>query len=274
MIASPESFEHAKELLAEGKRDLLVHAIPDAVTNCSKACEIMVKQKGEMAAECAEAYFYYGKALLELSRVESGVLGNALDGVDMETKTADDKDALVEDTEAMTTDERSEIEEKVADALEENFEKHDFVARAHTGDDTEDETEDDEVMEGEDKVGDEMETEDDEVMEGEDKVGDRGTPVALIPVIVIIETVSNIIRPGTLSIRLAANIVAGHLLLTLLGSQGPSRRGVVILGLMVSLILLLCLELAVACIQAYVFTILRSLYLNELRTVSFNKNMV
>merc|ERR1712032_1797842 len=102
----------------------------------------------------------------------------------------------------------------------------------------------------------------------------RGTPVALIPVIVIIETVSNIIRPGTLSIRLAANIVAGHLLLTLLRSQGPSRRGVVILGLMVSLILLLCLELAVACIQAYVFTILRSLYLNELRTVSFNKNMV
>merc|ERR1712192_68259 len=113
--------------------------------------------KGEMAAECAEAYFYYGKALLELSRVESGVLGNALDGVDMEIKTTDDKDALVEDTEAMTTDEKSEIEEKVADALEENFEKHDVVARAHTGDNTEEETEDDEVMEGE-KVGDEMET--------------------------------------------------------------------------------------------------------------------
>merc|ERR1712181_116998 len=57
----------------------------------------------------------------------------------------------------MTTDEKSEIEEKVADALEENFEKHDVVARAHTGDNTEEETEDDEVMEGE-KVGDEMET--------------------------------------------------------------------------------------------------------------------
>jgi len=102
----------------------------------------------------------------------------------------------------------------------------------------------------------------------------RGTPVALMPVIVIIETVSNVIRPGTLSIRLAANIVAGHLLLTLLGSQGPSRRGVVIFGLIVSLILLLCLELAVACIQAYVFTILSSLYLNELSTVSFNKSIV
>jgi len=157
VMATPESFEHAKELLAEGKRDLLVHAIPDAVSNCSKACEIMVKHKGEMATECAEAYFYYGKALLELSRVESGVLGNALDGVDMETKTTDDKDALVEDTEAMTTDEKSEIEEKVADAFEENFEKHDAVAKAHTGDNTEEETEDDEVMEGE-KVGNEMET--------------------------------------------------------------------------------------------------------------------
>merc|ERR1719173_307083 len=89
----------------------------------------------------------YGKALLELSRVESGVLGNALDGVDMESKPTDVKDALVEDTEAMTTDEKSEIEEKVADALEENFEKHDVVARAHTGDNTE-EDEDDEVMEG------------------------------------------------------------------------------------------------------------------------------
>jgi F-type H+-transporting ATPase subunit a len=100
-----------------------------------------------------------------------------------------------------------------------------------------------------------------------------GTPGALIPVIVIIETVSNVIRPGTLSIRLAANIVAGHLLLTLLGSQGPNAQGIVLLVLIGRLILLLCLELAVACIQAYVFTILRSLYLNELRTVSFNKNI-
>merc|ERR1711972_202479 len=59
-----------------------------------------------------------------------------------------------------------------------------------------------------------------------------GTPGALIPVIVIIETVSNVIRPGTLSIRLAANMVAGHLLLTLLGSQGPNAQGIVLLVLM------------------------------------------
>lgn len=55
-----------------------------------------------------------------------------------------------------------------------------------------------------------------------------GTPAALMPVMVIIETVRNIIRPATLAIRLAANIVAGHLLLTLLGSQGPNLAGVLI----------------------------------------------
>merc|ERR1712083_848107 len=101
----------------------------------------------------------------------------------------------------------------------------------------------------------------------------RGTPSFLMPVMVIIETVRNIIRPATLAIRLAANMVAGHLLLTLLGSQGPNVAGITIFILIFSLILLLCLELAVACIQAYVFTILRSLYLNELSGVEFNKNI-
>jgi F-type H+-transporting ATPase subunit a len=101
-----------------------------------------------------------------------------------------------------------------------------------------------------------------------------GTPGALIPIIVIIERVRNIIRPGTLAIRLAANMVAGHLLLTLLGGQGPNVRGLVFLCLIVALILLLILEVAVACIQAYVFTVLSSLYLNELRRSSFNKLIV
>lgn len=101
-----------------------------------------------------------------------------------------------------------------------------------------------------------------------------GTPGVLIPVIVIIETVRNIIRPGTLAVRLAANIIAGHLLLTLLGSQGPILSGFIIIGLIVGLILLIILELAVACIQSYVFTILRSLYLNELLRISFNKKII
>lgn len=98
-----------------------------------------------------------------------------------------------------------------------------------------------------------------------------GTPGALIPLIVIIETVRIIIRPGTLAVRLAANIVAGHLLLTLLGGQGPRVGGLVLICLLVSLILLLILECGVACIQAYVFTMLRSLYLVDHNSLTVSK---
>jgi len=99
-----------------------------------------------------------------------------------------------------------------------------------------------------------------------------GTPTFLIPIIVIIETVRTIIRPLTLSIRLAANIVAGHLLLTLLGSQGPRLNMINLSFLIIGLFILLLLEVAVACIQSYVFTILSSLYLNELIRNRFNKS--
>ena len=99
-----------------------------------------------------------------------------------------------------------------------------------------------------------------------------GTPPALIPFIVLIERVRNIIRPGTLSIRLAANIVAGHLLLTLLGSQGPNI-GSFFAFLFLGLYLLLLLEVGVACIQAYVFTVLSSLYLSEVIRSGFRKQI-
>jgi len=97
-----------------------------------------------------------------------------------------------------------------------------------------------------------------------------GTPYVLMPFIVLIERVRNVIRPGTLSIRLAANMVAGHLLLTLLGSQGPTV-GTYLPGLIIGLVALLLLEVGVACIQAYVFTVLSSLYLSEVISRGFNK---
>merc|ERR1712226_1751515 len=137
MTATGASMDRALELLNEGKRDLLVSAIPDAVTNFSKCCEMLVSLKGEMGAECAEAYFYYGKALLELSRVESGVLGNALDGVNMDAETSPTKGVIVEDAEGLPTEKKTEIEEKVADALEENFDKHEMIAKAHNAEKTE-----------------------------------------------------------------------------------------------------------------------------------------
>lgn len=101
-----------------------------------------------------------------------------------------------------------------------------------------------------------------------------GTPPALMPVIVIIETVRNLIRPGALAVRLAANIVAGHLLLSLIGGQGPALGRSLLLCLVGGLVLLIALECAVACIQAYVFTILRTLYLNELISLEFNQKII
>jgi len=91
----------------------------------------------------------------------------------------------------------------------------------------------------------------------------QGTPTLLIPFIVIIETIRNLIRPGTLAVRLTANIIAGHLLLTLLGNNGPSIRRSILTVLIIAQILLLILEAAVAVIQSYVFAILRTLYSRE-----------
>jgi len=85
----------------------------------------------------------------------------------------------------------------------------------------------------------------------------------LIPFIVIIETISNLIRPGTLAVCLTANINAGHLLLTLLGNKGPSIRHTLSTILITAQILHLILEAAVAVIQSYVFAILRTVYSRE-----------
>jgi F-type H+-transporting ATPase subunit a len=84
-----------------------------------------------------------------------------------------------------------------------------------------------------------------------------------MPFMVCIETISNIIRPGTLAVRLAANIIAGHLLLTLLGNTGNSLPHFLIILLIGAQIALLVLESAVSIIQSYVFAVLRTLYSRE-----------
>nr|AFQ62227.1 ATP synthase F0 subunit 6 [Glaphyrus comosus] len=90
-----------------------------------------------------------------------------------------------------------------------------------------------------------------------------GTPPALMPLMVCIETISNIIRPGTLAVRLAANMIAGHLLLTLLGNAGSNLMIIMLNLLILGQLLLLILESAVAIIQSYVFAILATLYSSE-----------
>nr|YP_009590295.1 ATP synthase F0 subunit 6 [Alcidodes juglans]QBM10382.1 ATP synthase F0 subunit 6 [Alcidodes juglans] len=92
----------------------------------------------------------------------------------------------------------------------------------------------------------------------------QGAPNILLPFLVIVESISNIIRPMTLAIRLMANMVAGHLLMTLLGNSGSMLSLYSLSLLIIIQILLLLLESAVTIIQAYVFSILITLYSSEI----------
>nr|BBH37271.1 ATPase subunit 6 [Trimma okinawae] len=94
----------------------------------------------------------------------------------------------------------------------------------------------------------------------------EGTPTALIPVLIIIETISLFIRPLALGVRLTANLTAGHLLMQLIATATfilLPLMPVVALFTTVILLLLTALEVAVAMIQAYVFVLLICLYLQE-----------
>nr|QTV22633.1 ATP synthase F0 subunit 6 [Betta smaragdina] len=94
----------------------------------------------------------------------------------------------------------------------------------------------------------------------------EGAPTPLIPILIIIETISHIIRPLALGVRLTANLTAGHLLIQLIATATfvllPLMPTVAVLTA-VLLLLLTLLEIAVAMIQAYVFVLLLSLYLQE-----------
>lgn len=82
-----------------------------------------------------------------------------------------------------------------------------------------------------------------------------GTPVFLIPLIVLIETIRNLIRSGSLAVRLVSNIISGHLLISLLGDCGVS--------ILVLHFILFIFEFFVCFIQSYVFSALLTLYSRE-----------
>ena len=90
----------------------------------------------------------------------------------------------------------------------------------------------------------------------------HGVPFVLLFLLVPIELLSYLIRPFTLSIRLFANMLAGHTMLAIFGGFAASIGvlGLLPLGLD---ILIFFLELLVAVLQAYVFAILTCLYLND-----------
>ena len=90
-----------------------------------------------------------------------------------------------------------------------------------------------------------------------------GVPVVLLPIIMIIEIISYLSRPVSLSVRLFANMMAGHTMLKVFGGF------VISLGLVAGWlpltfsVALTGLEILVAFLQAYVFAILTCIYLND-----------
>jgi F-type H+-transporting ATPase subunit a len=90
-----------------------------------------------------------------------------------------------------------------------------------------------------------------------------GVPAVLLPLVVLIEVVSYFIRPMSLSIRLFANMMAGHMMLKVMAGF------VVLLGVtagwlpLLAMVALHGLELLVAALQAYVFALLTCMYLND-----------
>nr|UVV36466.1 ATP synthase F0 subunit 6 [Tettigometridae sp.] len=88
-----------------------------------------------------------------------------------------------------------------------------------------------------------------------------GTPTLIMPMMILIETMGNMIRPLSLSIRLTANMIAGHLLMTLLGDMNNIKTIWMILPIQM---FLLIFESIICIIQAYVFSTLMTLYSSEI----------
>jgi F-type H+-transporting ATPase subunit a len=96
-----------------------------------------------------------------------------------------------------------------------------------------------------------------------------GTPLALLPLLVLIELVSYIARAGSLGVRLFANMTAGHTLIKILSTFLGQMFSSSVLLFFVTLvpfsifIALIGLELAVSVIQAYVFCVLTCSYIKD-----------
>lgn len=94
----------------------------------------------------------------------------------------------------------------------------------------------------------------------------EGTPLVLLPLIVVLELISFFARPFTLAVRLAANMIAGHILLKVFASFAAMLAGMFVAAALVPAVVLISittLELMVALLQAYIFTILTCVYLND-----------
>jgi len=90
-----------------------------------------------------------------------------------------------------------------------------------------------------------------------------GVPIALMPLLIPIEVISYFVRPISLSVRLFANMMAGHTMLKVFGGFVISLGVLLGWAPLIFLVALTGLEIGIAFLQAYVFTILTCLYLHD-----------
>ena len=103
----------AAAAIALGKRYLLVRDFNSAVTTLIKACELMVQKYGDDADELAEPYLLYGRALLNLAREESNILGTAVPcDKDSDDEVDGEDEEVGDDDDEKGEDEKSEKNEK------------------------------------------------------------------------------------------------------------------------------------------------------------------
>ncbi|XP_059913839.1 histone-binding protein N1/N2-like isoform X4 [Gadus macrocephalus] len=115
--------EEANKLIGAGKKHLVMGNAVEAASVLQEACGMLAKTFGDTADECGEAFFWCGRALLDLARMENTVLGDALEGVpEEETEDGEkNKDSNVESTEHVDEKTRDELRAKVYDAMSEKI---------------------------------------------------------------------------------------------------------------------------------------------------------
>ncbi|XP_052831928.1 protein HGV2 [Octopus bimaculoides] len=109
-----EVMSKAVNLMGQGKRNLICGDVPMAVTQFEESCQILAKCYGEMAFECAAAYFSYGHALLELARLDSKVI-ESLEAEAAAAEAEEDDDDDDDDDEEEGDDGENEKSEKDSD---------------------------------------------------------------------------------------------------------------------------------------------------------------
>ncbi|OCT82656.1 hypothetical protein XELAEV_18025187mg [Xenopus laevis] len=112
----------AKRLMGAGQKHLVMKDVRSAVNLFQEASSLLAKQYGETADECAEAFYSYGMSLLELARLENGVLGNALEGMpeDDEEEAEKEEDPNIPSADNLDEKEREQLREQVYDAMAED----------------------------------------------------------------------------------------------------------------------------------------------------------